>query len=457
MADYAIELDAVTKKFGDSQALRGVTFSHPGRLGARRTGPQRGGQDHHDQHPVHPDPAVHRARDRGGVRRGEAGQAGSRRHRPHRPVRRRRRIAHRPREPDPVRAAARHEAPPGQRTCRRDARGVQPHRRRRQAGVHLLRWHAAPRRHRLRSGRAAEGGVPRRADHRAGSAQPPRGVGPDRIAEGPRHHGAAHHAVPRGGRRLERLHRRHRPRQGDRRRHPRGTQEQGRRQLLPGDACRPHRRARHRGRAGGNRWSGDRHGQRHGGRARARRRRHAVRGVPSRRRTRRRTQRHLPAQAIVGRGVLQADRRRPRRRTPWHDGTRRTDREVGARHRARRRPDLRDRRSHRVLRLLQHHAAQRHRHRRHQLPAVHPARHRRAGDDLHRHDDGRPRRARSPERHGSSATHPADVGAGSGERPHAVGADPRHRRTGRGRRHRLRVRLPVQRRHRADRRSRRSR
>jgi ABC-2 type transport system ATP-binding protein len=29
VADYAIELDAVTKKFGDSQALRGVTFSTP--------------------------------------------------------------------------------------------------------------------------------------------------------------------------------------------------------------------------------------------------------------------------------------------------------------------------------------------------------------------------------------------------------------------------------------------
>ncbi|KAA0086949.1 ATP-binding cassette domain-containing protein [Mycolicibacterium sp. P9-64] len=29
MADFAIELDAVTKKFGDSQALRGVTFSTP--------------------------------------------------------------------------------------------------------------------------------------------------------------------------------------------------------------------------------------------------------------------------------------------------------------------------------------------------------------------------------------------------------------------------------------------
>jgi daunorubicin resistance protein C len=29
VADFAIELDAVTKKFGDSQALRGVTFSTP--------------------------------------------------------------------------------------------------------------------------------------------------------------------------------------------------------------------------------------------------------------------------------------------------------------------------------------------------------------------------------------------------------------------------------------------
>ena len=91
----------------------------------------------------------------------------------------------------------------------------------------------------------------------------------------------------------------------------------------------------------------------------------------------------------------------------------------------RRRSAVRDRRANRVLRLLQHHTAQGDRHRRHQLPAVHPAGHRRAGDDLHRDDDRRPGGTRSAERHGHSAAHTADHRAGAGDGADAVGVDPR--------------------------------
>ena len=70
------------------------------------------------------------------------------------------------------------------------------------------------------------GGVPRRAHHRPGSAQPAGRVGPGHRAQGPGHHGAAHHAVPRGGRRPQRQHHRHRQGHRHRGRHRRPAQGQ---------------------------------------------------------------------------------------------------------------------------------------------------------------------------------------------------------------------------------------
>ena len=65
------------------------------------------------------------------------------------------------------------------------------------------------------------GAVPRRADHRPRPAQPHRDVEPAPGAGLRRHHPAAHHAVPRGGRPARRQHRGDRPRPGDRRGHRR--------------------------------------------------------------------------------------------------------------------------------------------------------------------------------------------------------------------------------------------
>ena len=96
---------------------------------------------------------------------------------------------------------------------------VRPDRRRRPPGPHLLRRHAPPARPRRRARAPAAGAVPRRADHRPRPGQPQRPVGGDRGAGGRRHHRAAHHPVPRGGRPAGRPHRRHRRRQDDRRGH----------------------------------------------------------------------------------------------------------------------------------------------------------------------------------------------------------------------------------------------
>ena len=60
--------------------------------------------------------------------------------------------------------------------------------------------------------RDAARAVPRRADHRARPAQPGRAVGGAACSGAGRHHPAADHAVPRGGRPAGRPHRRHRPR-----------------------------------------------------------------------------------------------------------------------------------------------------------------------------------------------------------------------------------------------------
>ena len=68
-------------------------------------------------------------------------------------------------------------------------------------------------------GRPPARALPRRADHRPGSAQPRRPVGDDRGARRRGHDRPAHHAVPRRGRPARRPDRRDRPRPGDRRGH----------------------------------------------------------------------------------------------------------------------------------------------------------------------------------------------------------------------------------------------
>ena len=127
-----------------------------------------------------------------------------------------------------VRQAAGPASPAGKGPRRRADRTVRPRRGRRPEGVHLLRGHEAARRPRRRTDGAAEGALSRRADRRPGPAQPPRRVGAGELVGQAGRHRAADDAVPRRGRRAERLDRRHRPRTGDRQRHRRGPQAQGR-------------------------------------------------------------------------------------------------------------------------------------------------------------------------------------------------------------------------------------
>ena len=82
---------------------------------------------------------------------------------------------------------------------------------------HLLGRDAAPARHRRQHRRHPRADVPRRADHRPRPPLPEPGLGDH---PGPGRRGAddpALHPVPGGGRPAGRRHRRHRPRQGDRR------------------------------------------------------------------------------------------------------------------------------------------------------------------------------------------------------------------------------------------------
>ena len=111
---------------------------------------------------------------------------------------------------------------------RRPARRVRPDPLGRPSGGRLLGRHAPPARHRRQPDRDPRPAVPRRADHRAGPAQPQPGVGagpPDRRG---RYHGAAHHPVPRGGRPARRADRGHRQRPDRGRRHQRPAQVPGR-------------------------------------------------------------------------------------------------------------------------------------------------------------------------------------------------------------------------------------
>ena len=95
---------------------------------------------------------------------------------------------------------------------------LEPRRRRRPAGQHVLRRHAPPPRPRRQPRRGTAGALPRRADHGPRSPQPHRAVGPARRARPRRRHAAAHDPVPRGGRPPGRRHRRARRRPRRRRR-----------------------------------------------------------------------------------------------------------------------------------------------------------------------------------------------------------------------------------------------
>ena len=116
----------------------------------------------------------HRARPRRRRRRPPPSAA----HRPHRAVRRGRRGAHGHRQPRARRPPARPAPPRRQGPRRRADQPVRAHRRRRTAGAHLLRRHAAAARPRRQPRRPPRRAVPRRADHRPRPAAPQRGVGP---------------------------------------------------------------------------------------------------------------------------------------------------------------------------------------------------------------------------------------------------------------------------------------
>ena len=85
--------------------------------------------------------------------------------------------------------------------------------------AHVFGRHAASPGHRGLAGPPSADPVPGRTDDRLGHHQPQRAVGHDPRPGRPRHDGAAHHAVPGGGRPARVAHRGGRRRQGDRQRH----------------------------------------------------------------------------------------------------------------------------------------------------------------------------------------------------------------------------------------------
>ena len=176
--------------------------------------------------------------------------------RPLGPVRGRRREPDGPREPLDVRPPLPAHVGRCQAACKRAADVVRSRRRRRPGHEDVLGRHAAAPRPCERADRQAAAALPRRADHRARPAQPPRHVGghPQPGAAG--HDAAAHDPVSRGGRRAGRRDRSRRRRQDHRPRHRRRAQEPGRRRADRGRRPRPHaarpRRRAARARRNGN-------------------------------------------------------------------------------------------------------------------------------------------------------------------------------------------------------------
>ena len=219
MSEPAIVAEGIGKNFGDVKALCDVSFAVPHGTVLGLLGPNGAGKT----------TAVRVLTTLLQPDAGSATGARSRRHRrppsgprvdrPRRPVRRGRREPDRPREP-----AARgppHPSPQGRHCApgHRAPRPVQPQRRRRPPGRHLLRRHAAAPRPGGRAGPPTARAVPRRAHHRPRPQGPQRPVAHHRATGRGRHHAAAHHPVPGRGRPPRRPHRRHRPRHRDRRRH----------------------------------------------------------------------------------------------------------------------------------------------------------------------------------------------------------------------------------------------
>ena len=225
----AVEAHGLVKRFGDTEALRGIDLTvAPGTVlgllgpnGAGKTTAVRilttllrpdGGPATVDGVDVVADPRSVRAR---------IGLTG--------PVRRGRRAAHRLREPRARRPAVPPADARGPSAGPRAARAVRPERRRRPDGQGLLRRHATAARHRRQPHLAPRRAVPRRAHHRARPPQPHRDVGGHRRAGRRRHHDPAHHPVPRRGRAPGRRDRGHRPRDGHRRGQRRRAQGPARR------------------------------------------------------------------------------------------------------------------------------------------------------------------------------------------------------------------------------------
>ena len=117
----------------------------------------------------------------------------------------------------------------GAQPGRRAAGPVRAERRRQPGGEDLLRRHAPAARPGLGADRPTAAAVPGRADHRARPAQPDRDVGGHPRPGADRVNVAADHAIPGGGRRAGRRHRRGRRRQDHRPWHRRRAQGPGRR------------------------------------------------------------------------------------------------------------------------------------------------------------------------------------------------------------------------------------
>ena len=166
------------------------------------------------------------------------------------------------------------------------ARAGVARRRGRSSAQDVLRRHATSHRPRRGAGGATACAAPRRTDHRSRSRQPARPVGLPARPRQRRRHGVAHHAVPRGSRPAGARRGGDRSRVGDRRGHPHRAQaalrgRRARRHRRVAGRSRPRgRRARRRGVGGAAHRTRRRQGVGPGGERRRRARR---RGAPSRR------------------------------------------------------------------------------------------------------------------------------------------------------------------------------